>query len=61
MALNAAQWAVGEKEGAGFFTQIVEPSTRARIEQVAPATGVAVTLAMAAVLWWWQRREAPIR
>ena len=61
MALNVAQWAIGEKERAGFFTQVVAPLARARIEQVAPMTGMAVTLATAAVLLWWQRRGAPIR
>jgi membrane protease YdiL (CAAX protease family) len=55
MALNVAQWAIGEKESAGLFTQTVDQTSRARIEQVAPATGMAVTLAMAAVLWWWHR------
>jgi membrane protease YdiL (CAAX protease family) len=55
MALNVAQWAIGEKESAGLFTQSVDPSTRARIGQVAPMIAVAVTLGMAAVLWWSRR------
>ena len=58
MALNVAQWAIGEKESTGFFTQTVDHTARARIEQVAPMTGMAVTLAMAAVLWWWRRHRA---
>jgi membrane protease YdiL (CAAX protease family) len=53
MALNVAQWSIGEKESTGFFTQTVDQTARARIEQVAPITGMAVILAMAAVLWWW--------
>jgi uncharacterized protein len=53
MALNVAQWAIGEKESTGFFTQAVAESTRGRIEQVAPITGMVVTLAMAGVLWYW--------
>jgi hypothetical protein len=55
MALNVAQWAIGEKESAGLFTQSVDPSTRARIGQVAPMIAIAVTLGMAAVLWWSRR------
>ena len=58
MALNVAQWAIGEKESTGFFTQTVDHTARARIEQVAPMTGMAVTLGMAAVLWWWRRHRA---
>ena len=57
MALNVAQWAIGEKEGKGFFTQAVDQGARARIEQVAPMTGMVVTLGVAAVLWWWHRRN----
>lgn len=60
MALNVAQWAIGEKDSAGFFTQTVDQSSRARIEQVAPLTGMAVTLAMAAVLRWWSSARAGV-
>ena len=56
MALNVAQWAIGEKGSSGFFTMAVDQSASARIERVAPVTGIAITLAMTALLWWWHRR-----
>jgi hypothetical protein len=58
LALNVAQWAIGEKESTGVFMQKVDQTTRARVEQMAPMTGMAVTLAMAATLWWRHRHRA---
>jgi membrane protease YdiL (CAAX protease family) len=57
MAVNAARWALGEKGSSGFFTMSVDPAASARLERVAPVTGIAITLAMAAMLWWWHQRE----
>jgi uncharacterized protein len=61
MAVNAARWALGEKGSSGFFTMTVDPSASARLERVAPVTGIAITLAMAAMLWWWHRHDRASR
>jgi hypothetical protein len=60
-ALNAARWALGESGNTGFFTMAIEQSARARIERIAPVTGIAITLAMAGLLWWWQWRAGDRR
>ena len=57
MAVNAARWAFGERGNAGLFTMAIDHSAAGRIERVAPVTGIAITLAMAAILWWWSHRE----
>jgi membrane protease YdiL (CAAX protease family) len=57
MAVNLARWALGEQGSSGFFTMTVDHSARARLERVAPVTGIAITLGMAAMLWWWYRHE----
>ena len=61
MAVNAARWALGEKGGSSFFTMTVDRAATARLERVAPLTGIAITLAMAAMLWWWHRHRGASR
>jgi membrane protease YdiL (CAAX protease family) len=57
MAVNLARWALGEQRSSGFFTMTVDPPASARLERIAPVTGIAITLGMATMLWWWDRRS----
>jgi len=60
MSVNATRWALGERGGESFFTMVVDQSTRVRMECVAPVTGIAITLGMAAMLWWYRRKRWPL-
>jgi uncharacterized protein len=57
MGVNFARWALGERGSSGFFTVTVDQAAKARLERIAPVTGIAITLGMAAMLWWWDRRS----
>jgi uncharacterized protein len=55
--VNAARYAFGES-GAGWFWNIaIEDSATARVSQVAPVTGIAITILMTLVVWWWGRLQ----
>jgi membrane protease YdiL (CAAX protease family) len=57
MGVNAARQSFGET-GAGWFWNIAaEDSAGARIARVAPVTGIAITIFMTLVLWWWHRAK----
>lgn len=54
--VNLAAWAVGAKEGPGLWTISVEDAVQSRLDLVAPAMGVGLTLLLALAL---ARRPAP--
>lgn len=55
-ALNVAQWMVGAKSTPGVWTLRVDPAHAARMTDLAPFVGMAVTLLAATVIARWPTR-----
>lgn len=58
MAVNVARWAVGESDGAGFWTVAVDPSAQSSVQAMALLVSVLVTLVAAGAVWAWHARVA---
>lgn len=56
MAVNVARWAVGETDGAGFWTVAVDPSAQATVQAMALCVSLLVTLFAAGAVWAWYSR-----
>jgi membrane protease YdiL (CAAX protease family) len=57
VGVNAARQAFGESHGGWFWNIAADDASIARISQVAPVTGIAITTFMTLVLWRWHSRQ----
>jgi membrane protease YdiL (CAAX protease family) len=58
MAVNVARWAVGENDGAGFWTVAVDPSAQSSVEAMALLVSLLVSLVAAGAVWAWHASAA---